>query len=694
MKHCILIIFLFFVLQYGSSQCDHPDYMGLMEFYNAMNGPNWLNNDGWKEGNEGTSCNPCNWEHITCENNRVVEIQISDITLTGDIPDINLPELKYLELNGGNITNVIPDFTHLGKLEFLRFAACNIDKPIPNFSQLPNLTYINFGVNQIPGSVPNFNKLPKLKVLNLVNNELSDTIPDFQHLDQLEELTLSFNNLEGGIPDFKNLENLKHLNLHSNNLSGSIPDFSNLPLLKYLRINGNQMTGTIPRFTHLDSIFYLDLSNNLLSGQLPELPVMQILQILGLANNNLEGSIPDYSVSLPNLRQLNIRSNNLSGCIPSFVCNSNTVFAEDNYMLPFGGDIQAFCAATSGSGEQIGLACGGDLYFNTGTIQDDCSCLIDFCESNHPDFEALMDIFNATNGENWTNNNGWLQASKGVSCDPCADLPVYGKWFGISCDNMGRIIGLDLDGIDDGNLATLSGNNLFGSLPKLNLPFLRTLILTGNDLTGPLPDLQDFTLLEKVGLSFNDFSGPLPDLSNSRILEEFRASYNRFIGPIPDLSSFPELSTFVVSNNLLEKCFPQESCSITTYSSLDNPAMPWQGDQNKYCQGISELGAPCITTAGSNGFIDQDCNCVLNTSSQILINHDIKIIPNPVINELMIKSTNEFIKYQILDAQGVLIQSGEVLKSSFPVEHLSSGVYFILLSDKNERRIVERFIKN
>ncbi len=79
--------------------------------------------------------------------------------------------------------------------------------------------------------------------------------------------------------------------------------------------------------------------------------------------------------------------------------------------------------------------------------------------------EALVAIYQSTNGEGWDNQTGWL-----VDENVC-------NWYGIACNN-GTVVSLDL-----------FGNNLSGPLPLEigGFPDLRTLTLNDNSLTGPIP---------------------------------------------------------------------------------------------------------------------------------------------------------------------------------------------------------------
>lgn len=89
--------------------------------------------------------------------------------------------------------------------------------------------------------------------------------------------------------------------------------------------------------------------------------------------------------------------------------------------------------------------------------------------------EALIALYNATGGLQWSNNSGWL----GVSGTEC-------KWYGVTCDYPGHIqkrppfvVSLEL-----------SNNNLVGAIPSElgHLKSLEWLSLSGNRLTGMVPE--------------------------------------------------------------------------------------------------------------------------------------------------------------------------------------------------------------
>jgi hypothetical protein len=128
--------------------------------------------------------------------------------------------------------------------------------------------------------------------------------------------------------------------------------------------------------------------------------------------------------------------------------------------------------------------------------------------------EALVSLYSYTDGDNWSNNNGWL-----ISNTPCS-------WHGLSCSN-GHVTWLSL------------GNNLLnGSLPAelaflLNLQYL---YLYSNQLTGSIPpELGDLTSLKYLWLDDNRLTGSIPpDLGDLPILQNLDLSSNQLTGNIPE----------------------------------------------------------------------------------------------------------------------------------------------------------------
>ncbi len=104
--------------------------------------------------------------------------------------------------------------------------------------------------------------------------------------------------------------------------------------------------------------------------------------------------------------------------------------------------------------------------------------------------EALIALYNATDGDNWTNNENW-----------CSDKPVS-EWYGVNIIN------------GDEMLLKLGDNNLCGEIPS-EIGSLEKLIILdffNNKLTGKIPEtIGNLKKLQQLYLGQNfDLSGELP----------------------------------------------------------------------------------------------------------------------------------------------------------------------------------------
>ena len=106
------------------------------------------------------------------------------------------------------------------------------------------------------------------------------------------------------------------------------------------------------------------------------------------------------------------------------------------------------------------------------------------------DRAVLIELYNATGGANWRNNDHWL-----------TDEPI-GDWYGVTTDADGRVLHLDV-----------SQNNLTGTIPPElgSLANLEKLSLPGNNLTGTIPpELGGLTNVKELWLTSNHLTGSIP----------------------------------------------------------------------------------------------------------------------------------------------------------------------------------------
>ena len=140
---------------------------------------------------------------------------------------------------------------------------------------------------------------------------------------------------------------------------------------------------------------------------------------------------------------------------------------------------------------------------------------------------ALIALYEATDGDNWTRSDNWL------TYEP------HSSWYGVFTDRYGRVVRLEL-----------SDNGLSGPIPDLAaLQRLEWLELAVNELTGPLPDLAALSNLVVLYLGHNQLAGPVPDLSTLSYLKILGLNHNRLSGPIFDLHQFAGLNYLRLDNN-------------------------------------------------------------------------------------------------------------------------------------------------
>ncbi|MGM0633306.1 MAG: leucine-rich repeat domain-containing protein [Pseudomonadota bacterium] len=287
----------------------------LIALYDATDGDNWTNNDGWL-GEPGTECG---WRGISCDTGEIIRIRLDDNGLSGELPAelAQLSKLSYLSLGGNQLTGSIPpDLGQLSSLRFLWLPRNQLTGSIPpELGQLSALKYLNLFGNQLTGSIPTeLGQLASLELLNIWGSQLTGAIPpELGQLSKLRSLSLGGNQLTGSIPpDLGQLSSLDYLRLPGNELTGSIPsELAQLSSLTVMQLANNQLTGTIPpELGQLSELTSLMLWNNQLSGTIPsELEQLSALELLNLSNNQLIGDVPAGLDQLPDLRFFDVSGN-------------------------------------------------------------------------------------------------------------------------------------------------------------------------------------------------------------------------------------------------------------------------------------------------------------------------------------------------------------------------------------------------
>jgi hypothetical protein len=197
-----------------------------------------------------------------------------------------------------------------------------------------------------------------------------------------------------------------------------------------------------------------------------------------------------------------------------------------------------------------------------------------FCDSvleiPKAECQALVDLYNSTNGPSWTHNTDWLSNY----------FPCTGHWYGVSCSG-GHVTSLDLHdnhlsgGIPSslGNLTKLQSldfnqNQLGGSIPSSlgSLSNLQELYLPNNQLSGSIPSsLGNLSKLDRLALCGNNLTGGIPpSLGNLSSLQHLYLHTNQLSGGVPDtLGSLSNLWRLELGYNPLSGALPQSLMNLT-----------------------------------------------------------------------------------------------------------------------------------
>lgn len=486
----------------GLIPSSHPDYNALVDFYNSTNGDNWSNNYNWLNDTQPIS----NWTGITEENGRVTAISLQQNNLSGFIPETfsNLTELKTFNIRLNNV---------------------NGSFPLASFTNQTQLEYVDVNSNFMTGFIP----------------------PEIANLTNLWHLDIGWNGFNGAIPpEITNLNNLQNLYLHNNQFSGTIPSGpGTMPNLQILFLANNNLSGAVPDLSGLPSLFYLDITSNKfifsdiepsynnLNFQLGSNYVYAPQQFI----DEEKGFVVDIGntitlTSLPNLgTNLTIDWYAYDGVNYTYKSSGNTFDLTVNSESDYGDYIYY---VTSSDIPFLGLQS------QAITIGPDPQL--------HPDYNALIALYNALDGSNWV--DPW---------DITAPIETWDSSYRLTFDDITNRVTI----FEYGNAG------LSGILPPEigELTELETFFVFGNDIQGDIPaEFWNLTNLKTIILGHNPFSltnGIPPEISNLQNLEWLNLT-NIPLPPTlqPEIFNLPNLIRLRVVNCGLTGTIPAEFAMI------------------------------------------------------------------------------------------------------------------------------------
>ncbi|KAL2642417.1 hypothetical protein R1flu_010004 [Riccia fluitans] len=118
----------------------------------------------------------------------------------------------------------------------------------------------------------------------------------------------------------------------------------------------------------------------------------------------------------------------------------------------------------------------------------------------------------------------------------------------------------------------LNGLNLRGGIPAamLNLRNVSVIDFSGNNLTGPIPDLSNMTSLTKVNFDINSLSGSFPNMSGLHDITEIILKKNNISGTIPaSLFQHRSLKTLKMSGNVFLSGHLPKMDQLTNLTNLE-----------------------------------------------------------------------------------------------------------------------------
>jgi Leucine-rich repeat (LRR) protein len=271
---------------------------------------------------------------------------------------------------------------------------------------------------------------------------------------------------------------------------------------------------------------------------------------------------------------------------------------------------------------------------------------------------AAITFYYATNGENWDScslGDTSCEGGQWLVGDVCG-------WFSVQCDDVGRISAIlfgtilcvhnfdcrtkitsfffltsrhflcifsflssvsaagngltgslpfELSLLTEMTDFAITNNTITGTLPEAfgqNATNIRSLLLSGNDLEGTIPnDYLSNSPVQVVDLSDNRFTGTIPmNLGGGSSLQTLDLGGNQIAMGIPDMSSYTSLLQLSLESNALENEIPDSMYEMTTLEILYLNGNPLTGTLSGLISNLSALRELRIGDTQIEGFIPSE----------------------------------------------------------------------------------------
>eukprot|EP01032_Pedospumella_encystans_P009195 gene9195-10849_t len=193
------------------------------------------------------------------------------------------------------------------------------------------------------------------------------------------------------------------------------------------------------------------------------------------------------------------------------------------------------------------------------------ACFVAFTLSQEllpSEYSALHDLYNATNGAEWTWYDPFTDYGYPWNFTDSSD-PCLAPWQGLTC-----VVSGTNNHITE---LTFSGNNMIGTLPNSlgNLTQLQLLHLTFNDLHGTIPhSVSNLTQLKVLELFRNELGGTIPSVKELRSLTTLALNSNNLSGTIPKEIGNTALIALLLGTNYLTGPIPTSIEDLTEIEQI------------------------------------------------------------------------------------------------------------------------------